>query len=131
MLGLLFEFGDEAGADAIETGDETAPGVALAPEIGAGLRIDDGEISIARGRSFVVIGDRVFGDVATIIDGAGLSAGEKDVAAFVRVGGEKEEEARLFGVADELELPPFLELREGMVADRVGAGLVEEVDGWR
>jgi hypothetical protein len=128
VLGLLFQFGDKAGTNTIETGEEAAPEVLVAPEIFASLRVENGEIGIASGRSFVVIGDGVFGDVPLVVDGAGLSAREQDAAAFVRVGGEKEDEVGVFGVRDNFELAPFSELVEGMVADGIGSGLVDEAD---
>lgn len=130
MLGLLFQFGDKAGTNTIETGEEAAPEMLVAPEIFASLRVENGEISIANGRSFVVIGGGVFGDVTFVVDGAGLSAREQDVVAFVRVGGEREDEVGVFGVGDNFELAPFSELVEGMVADGIGSGSVDEADGF-
>jgi len=90
-LSLFFELGDEASADAIEAGQESAPEMLVAPEILAGFGVEDSEASIARRRDFVVIRDGVFGDVALIVDRAGLSTGEEDVAAFVRIGGKEED----------------------------------------
>jgi hypothetical protein len=130
VLGLLFQFGDKAGTNTIETGEEAAPEMLVAPEIFASLRVEKGEIGRASGRSFVVIGDGVFGDVTLVVDGAGLSAREQDVAAFVRVGGVKEDGVGVFGVRDNFKLAPFSELVEGMVADGIGSGLVDEADGF-
>jgi len=68
MPGLFLEFGDQAGTDAVKTGEESTPDVLVAPEIFAGLRVENGQIGIARGRGFVVIGDGIFRDMAAIID---------------------------------------------------------------
>ena len=68
MPGLFFEFGDQAGTDAVPTGEESTPDVLVAPEIFAGFRVENGQIGIPGGRGFVVIGDRIFGDMAAIID---------------------------------------------------------------
>jgi hypothetical protein len=67
VLGLLFQFGDKAGTNTVGTGEEAAPEMLVAPEIFASLRVENGEIGIASGRSFVVIGDGVFGDVTLVI----------------------------------------------------------------
>jgi hypothetical protein len=130
VLGLLFEFGDEASTDTIETGEETAPDMFIAPEIVAGFRVEDGEIRRTSRGSFVVIGDGILGDVPCIVDRTGLAAREKDVAAFVRVGGEKEYKVGMFGVVDEAEFAPLFELGYGAVAYGIEAGSVEEVDGF-
>jgi hypothetical protein len=68
--------------------------------------------------------------VTFIVDRTGLAAGEKDVAVFVRVGGEKEDEVGLLAVVDEAEFAPLFELGDGAVAYGIGAGFVEEVDGF-
>ena len=80
LLSLFFELGDEASADTIEAGQESAPEMLVAPEILAGFGVEDSEVSIARRRDLVVVRDGVFGDVAVIVDRAGLSTGEEDVA---------------------------------------------------
>ena len=130
VLGLLFQFGDKAGTNTIETGEETSPDMFIAPEIFARLWVEDGEIRGTSGGSFVVIGDGVFGDVTLVVDGTGLPASKQDVAAFVRVGREKEDEVGVFGVVDEAEFAPLSELGEGVVADGIGASLVEEANGF-
>jgi hypothetical protein len=40
VLGLFFELGDEASADAIEAGQESAPEMLVAPEILAGFGVE-------------------------------------------------------------------------------------------
>jgi len=92
MFGFFLELGDEAGANAVEAGEESAPNVLVAPEIFRGFGIDDGEVGISSRSGLIVIGDGILGDVAVIVDRAGLSAGEENVAAFVWVGGEQEDQ---------------------------------------
>lgn len=128
MLGFLCEFGDEAGTDAVKAGEETAPGMLAAPEVFTSFWIDDGEIGVTGRRSLVVVGNLVLGDVAVFVDRTGLSTCEEDIAAFVRVGGEKEDKVGFLGIRHQLELAPLLELRQRVIADRIRPGLVEEAD---
>lgn len=127
---MFFELGDEAGTDGIEAGEEAAPDMPVAPEIFAGGGVDDGEIGIADWRGFYVIGDRIFGDAAVLIDRASLATREEHIATAVWVGGEKKNEVGLRAIGDDLEFLPFFQTCQGFGADAVGASFIEEVDGF-
>ena len=53
MPGLFLEFGDQAGADAVKTGEESTPDVLVAPEIFAGLRVENGQIAYREGQALL------------------------------------------------------------------------------
>lgn len=127
---MLLEFLDEAGADAVETGEETAPDVFVAPENVAGLGIDDAEVGVAGWGSLGIIGNLVLRHAARCIDGTGLTVCEKDVAALIGIGGKKEDEIGLGAVVHDSEFAPFFQPRGRFGTYSVGAGLVKEQDGF-
>jgi len=53
MPGLFFEFGDQAGTDAVKSGEESTPDVLVAPEIFAGLRVENGQIAYREGQALL------------------------------------------------------------------------------
>jgi hypothetical protein len=106
FFGLVFEFLDQTCADAVETCEQTTPEMLGTPQIVAGLGVNHGQVGVSRRRLLAVIRNGVFGDV-TVVNGAGLATREDDVAALVRVGGEKKDKIGLLWASYNLEFSPF------------------------
>jgi hypothetical protein len=114
---LLFELRDEAGAGGAGAGEEAAPLVRIGPERFSGFSFEDGEVCCANRRGFVIVGNGIFIDGAGFFNGAGLTAGINDVAAFWRRSREHENEVGLSFVREDLETAPFFQFVERDFSD--------------
>lgn len=121
MCGLFFHFlfklRDEAGTCGVGAGEEAAPLMRVSPERFSGFCVEDGEVCCANRRGFVIVGNGVFIDSAGFFDGACLTAGINDVAAFWRRSREHENEVSLSFVRENLETAPFFQFVERDFSD--------------
>ena len=102
----------------------------VGPERFSGFCIEDGEVCCANRRGFVIVGNGIFIDSAGFFDGARLTAGINDVAAFWRRSREHENEVGLSLVCEDLETAPFFQFLQRDFSDSGNAGTVFEESGF-
>lgn len=85
FLRLAFQFFDKTLSDIVESRQESAPQMLVAPEIVSSLGFYYGQVGVSRGGLLVMVGHRIFRHVA-VLDAAGLATSEEDIATFIGVG---------------------------------------------
>ena len=85
FLRLAFQFFDKTLSDIVESRQESAPQMPVAPVIVSSFGLYYGQVGVSRGGLLVVIGHRIFRHVA-VLDAAGLATSQDDIATFIGVG---------------------------------------------